>query len=80
MESAKERVSRDWPKLGLVAAVVVALYVPVLRKLVHDWWHDPNFSHGFLIPPLSAFLAWERRETLIVLLLSSWSGRPFVEL
>ncbi len=74
MESSKERVSRDWPKLGLVAAAVVALYVPVLRKLVHDWWHNPNFSHGFLIPPLSAFLTWERREKLAAVALrpSNW--------
>jgi exosortase len=40
------------------------LYWTVLPKLVHDWWYDPNFSHGFLVPFFSAWLIWERRVEL----------------
>jgi exosortase len=40
------------------------LYWTVLPKLVHDWWDDPNFSHGFLVPLFSAWLIWERRAEL----------------
>jgi exosortase len=36
----------------------------VVRKLVHDWSHDDNYSHGFLIVPLACFFAWERRDRL----------------
>jgi len=25
-------------------------------KLVADWWDDPNYSHGFLVPVFSAYL------------------------
>ncbi len=32
--------------------------------MVRDWWDDPNFSHGFLVPLFSAYLLWERRHTL----------------
>jgi exosortase len=47
-----------------VAAVVmfVLLYRHVFVKLVHDWYYDDNYSHGFLIIPLACYLAWERRE------------------
>jgi exosortase len=40
------------------------LYWHVVAKLVHDWAFDDNYSHGFLIVPLAAYLAWERRGQL----------------
>jgi exosortase len=55
----------DWKKLtaGLAAGLAfVLLYRHVLVKLVHDWWTDDNYSHGFLIVPLALYLAWERRR------------------
>ena len=50
-----------------VAAFAVSLgilYWPVLTKLASDWAHDDNYSHGFLIPPLAAYLVWERWDRL----------------
>ncbi|MFN8065230.1 MAG: exosortase A [Vicinamibacterales bacterium] len=44
------------------AVMFLLLYRHVLVKLVHDWWTDDNYSHGFLIIPLAAYLAWERRD------------------
>lgn len=40
------------------------LYRDVLVKLVSDWAHDDNYSHGFLIVPLALYFAWERRDQL----------------
>lgn len=51
-------------KIGVVAISTFALYAPVVAKLFRDWWHDPNFSYGFLIPPLAVYLAWEIRGRL----------------
>jgi exosortase len=52
-----------WP---LLLAVVAAawLYSGVIAGLINDWAHDDNYSHGFLIVPLTAYFAWERRERL----------------
>src|SRR5689334_16134888 len=55
----------DRGKLAAGIAAVAAfglLYRHVLVKLVHDWWTDDNYSHGFLIVPLALYLAWERRR------------------
>jgi len=52
-----------WSGLLLVA-VLVALYAPVLRRLALQWYVDPDYSHGFLVPFLSAFLLWQRRDRL----------------
>ena len=50
--------------IGALSAAVLAVYAPVLRGLVGDWIHDPNYSHGFLIPAVSGFLVWQRRRQL----------------
>jgi len=52
-----------WPGLLLVAVLVV-LYAPVLRTLVYQWYADADYSHGFLVPLLSAYLIWQRRDKL----------------
>lgn len=48
----------------LLVAVVTALYAPVLWRLVRQWAEDPDYSHGFLVPLLSAYLIWQRRDKL----------------
>jgi exosortase len=51
-------------QLCLVVSLFFFLYSSVLKKLVTDWWEDPNYSHGFLIPLLGVYFVWERREKL----------------
>lgn len=52
-----------WQGLLLVG-VLGFLYWPVLKLLVWQWYYDPDYGHGFLVPLLSAFLIWQRREKL----------------
>jgi exosortase len=47
---------------ALLAAGFALMYWHVFAKLVHDWWTDDNYSHGFLIIPIALYLAWERRR------------------
>jgi exosortase len=49
---------------ALIVAVMLALYAPVLWRLVQQWYNDPDYSHGFLVPFLSAYLIWQRRDKL----------------
>jgi len=46
-----------------VAALLVA-YWQVLPRLLRDWLHDDNYSHGIFIVPLALYFAWERRDRL----------------
>jgi exosortase len=50
---------------GLLLLSFGLLYRDVLVKLVHDWLHDDNYSHGILIIPIALYFVWERREKLI---------------
>ncbi len=48
----------------LLVAVIVALYAPILARLVAQWYNDADYSHGFLVPLLSGYLIWRQRDTL----------------
>lgn len=52
-----------WQGIAL-ACLVLWLYASVLARLAHQWWTDPNFSHGFLVPVFSAYVLWQNRAKL----------------
>jgi exosortase len=58
--------SRRASAIASVALVglLIALYWQIGRELVAQWSEDPNYSHGFLVFPFSAYLAWCRRDEL----------------
>jgi len=47
--------------VGAATGMLVALYAPVVRDLASIWSSDPNYSHGFLVPLVSAVLVSRRR-------------------
>jgi exosortase len=48
-----------------VAALIAMLYADVVPAMVLVWLDDPGYSHGLLIPPLAAYIAWLRRDDLL---------------
>ena len=51
----------------IAGAGFLALFGPVLSRLVQDWIYDDNYSHGFVIVPFAMFFAWERRRRALEL-------------
>ena len=54
-------------KSGLIwlpFVILFLVYLPTLYDLVLNWYHDDNYSHGFLIPLVSAYLLWNGRQHL----------------
>jgi exosortase len=64
-----------WYQLASIAALSLWLFGPVIVHLVGQWWHNPDFSHGFFVPLFSAFVVWQERDRLAQIpLRPSWSG------
>jgi exosortase len=47
-----------------ILIVLTGVYWQVLGRLFDAWTNDGNYSHGWLIIPLAAYFAWERRDRL----------------
>ncbi|MBS1873836.1 MAG: exosortase [Acidobacteria bacterium] len=54
-----------WVQIGVVFALLVLCYFPVLRHLVGQWNNEPDYSHGFFVPVVAGYIAWTQREQLL---------------
>jgi exosortase len=72
-------ITHDWRTFGVLClafvGILASLYAPVFPELFSDWWNDPNYSHGFLVPVFSVFWVWQQQVYLRTLPYhGSWYG------
>ena len=48
----------------LLLSLLVILNIAIMIGLVTDWYHDGNYSHGFLIIPIAAYLLYKKRNEI----------------
>jgi exosortase len=48
----------------VIAGLAVALDAPVLRQMVVQWWQDPDYSHGFVVPLFAGCVMYQQRHKL----------------
>ena len=48
----------------LLVGLLAVMYADVLVRLQQQWYDEADYSHGFLVPIVVAYLVWERRERL----------------
>ena len=58
--SSSDRTRMIW--LAVLSSLTILLYWHVLKPLVLDWWTDPDYGHGFLVPVFSGYVLWRTRE------------------
>jgi exosortase len=53
-----------WPALGIVA-LFAFIYLDAFKWMIVRWWGpDSYYSHGFVVPFVSAYLIWRDRDFL----------------
>lgn len=56
---------------GVAAAILLLLYRDVAH-LAWIWWNNSTFGHAMLVPPIIAWLVWQRRDGLARLAPQPW--------
>jgi exosortase len=49
---------------ALIGGCLIWFYWPIFSALASLWSHDPQYSHGYLVPLFSLCLLWRRRDEL----------------
>lgn len=67
--------------LATISLVVAFTFWPEIANLVTIWETKEEYSHGFLIPVIAAFLVWQKSDQLRTTELNpSWAGIGFIVL
>ena len=65
----------QWALLAGVAVAALAAFGPGLRFMAASWQAVPEYSHGVMVPLVSAFLVWQQSDVLRSMKLrGAWSG------
>jgi exosortase len=54
-------------EIAVLAILIGLIYARTLTGLFDDWWNEPSFSQGMLLPPLALYFAWLDRRALLAL-------------
>src|SRR5687767_257763 len=55
---------KRWMPALWVGVMLAVAFFPVLKGLVREWQTNEDMAHGFFVPLLAGFVAWERRRDL----------------
>jgi exosortase len=73
----------NWGPVLWLGALLVLCYAPILYRMGVQWATDENMGHGFFVPVLAGWIAWQRKDQLLAtsrksngwgLVLVVWAG------
>ena len=53
-----------WPTLLWCAVWLALAFGPVAARMARDWYIDEDMGHGFFVPVVAGYIAWESRGIL----------------
>jgi hypothetical protein len=54
-----------WAMIAWFTLLLLVSYFFILRHLAIQWTEDEDVSHGFFVPPIAAYLAWQKRDEIL---------------
>jgi exosortase len=58
-------VQVPWLSLAWFFGLLILCYGPVLARLVDQWNNDEDMGHGFFVPVIAAYIAWQKKDDLL---------------
>src|SRR6266849_1905643 len=67
-ETNNARAAGTWLRsLIWFGALLLLCYAPVLYHLAGQWYENEDMGHGFFVPVIAGYIAWQRRDVLLAL-------------
>lgn len=61
----KADLGMQWIKQAVWFAVLLCIcYAPIGSLLVWQWMNDEDMGHGFFVPVIAVYIAWQKRDEL----------------
>ena len=54
-----------WRTVAWFGLLLIVSYASVLQRLVMQWANDEDVGHGFFVPVVAGYIAWQKRRDLI---------------
>jgi exosortase len=54
-----------WLTLAWFFGLLIVCYGPVLLRLVDQWNNDEDMGHGFFVPIIAGYIAWQKKDELL---------------
>jgi exosortase len=54
-----------WQQIVWFGGLLIVCYAPILYRMGVQWATDENMQHGFFVPVVAGFIAWQRRDALL---------------
>jgi exosortase len=55
----------SWQHIAWFGGLLILCYAPILYRMGWQWATDENMGHGFIVPVVAGFIAWQRRDALL---------------
>lgn len=59
-------------QLATALLLLAGVYYLVVPEMARQWYEDANYSHGFFVPVIAAYFAYQRREALLDATVAPW--------
>jgi exosortase len=64
-----------WAPIAWFAFLLAVLFAPVLLVMAKEWADDESMGHGFFVPPVAAYIAWQKKDRILAARVAPhWSG------
>jgi exosortase len=54
----------SWSAIAWFGGLLLICYAPILLALVKNWYDDEDMGHGFFVPLIAGYIAWQKRDEL----------------
>src|SRR5882757_10004876 len=69
----------SWVTIAWVSVLLAISYAPVLYRLAAVWYNDADMGHGFFVPVIAGYIAWQQRDKIVGLVpRPNWWGLPIM--